>query len=123
VLKILKREKIEFPLTREHFLLICKQMNKQATLKQAVECILYSRGPDMEKSDTFIFDKFVVYLESIINKMPPFGKPRAFIDNFKSKTLLPYEISELKRKQSTLPSIRTQNPNSTDWRANIRITE
>lgn len=77
----------------------------------------------MENSDTFDFEKFVVYLESIYKKMPPFGKPRAFIDNFRSKTLLPYEMNKLKKKQLTLPSIRIQNPNSSEWRSNIRINE
>lgn len=67
-------------------------------MKQAVESILYCRGPEMENSDTFDFEKFVMYLESIYKKMPPFGKPRAFIDNFRSKTLLPYEMNKLKKK-------------------------
>ena len=76
----------------------------------------------MENSDTFDFEKFVVFFESIYRKMPPFGKPRAFIKNFKPKTLLPYEMNELKKKHTTLPSIRIQNPKS-NWRANIRIAE
>lgn len=92
-MKILKREKMELPLTRGNFLLICKILNKQATQKQAVECILFCRGPEMDNSDTFSFEKFILYFESIYSKMPPFGKPRAFIDNFKPKTLMPYELS------------------------------
>ena len=32
----------------------------------------------MEKSADFSFDRFIVYFESIYNKMPPFGKPKAF---------------------------------------------
>ena len=47
----------------------------------------------MDNSDAFNFEKFVMYLESIYSKMPPFGRPRAFIDNFKPKNLLPYEIN------------------------------
>jgi hypothetical protein len=48
--------------------------------------------------------------------MPPFGKPRAFIDNFKAKTLLPFEINKQKRNLSTLPNIKTKDPHTSDWR-------
>jgi hypothetical protein len=47
----------------------------------------------MDNSDAFNFEKFVMYFESIYSKMPPFGRPRAFIDNFKPKNLLPYELN------------------------------
>ena len=70
----------------------------------------------MDNSDTFNFEKFILYLESIYTKMPPFGKPRAFIDNFKAKTLLPFEINKQKRNLSTLPNIKTKDPHTSDWR-------
>ena len=37
----------------------------------------------MVNSKTFDFDRFMFYLESVFDKMPPYGRPRAFIDNFK----------------------------------------
>jgi hypothetical protein len=77
----------------------------------------------METSESFNFDKFMVYLESIYSKMPPFGRPRAFIDNHKPKTLLPYEINKIKQRTTLLPKIGKSKVNSGDWRANTSIIQ
>jgi hypothetical protein len=77
----------------------------------------------MEKSREFDYDRFIQYLGSIHNKMPPFGKPRAFIDNFKPRNPLPAKTT--RNKSSIFPEIR-KSKNSTydqNWRMNSKPTD
>lgn len=44
----------------------------------------------MENSDFYNHEKFIVYFEGIYEKLPPYGKPREFIDKYATKKLNPY---------------------------------
>jgi hypothetical protein len=75
----------------------------------------------MENSKTFDFDRFMFYLESVFDKMPPYGRPRAFIDNFKQKNPLPFHFH---KKSAFLPDIRKSRAEagSSTWRAKPNLT-
>ena len=65
----------------------------------------------MENSDSFNFEKFIMYLESVFQKMPAFGNPRS---SRRPKTLLPYEMNQL--KLTTLPRIGKQKVEKSNWK-------
>ena len=55
--------------------------------------------------------------------MPPYGKPRAFIDNFQPRNPLPAKTT--RNKSSIFPEIRKSknSMNDNDWRTNLKKQE
>ena len=93
---------------------ICTSMKRQCSQLAAIEGILLSRGVEMENSQSYDHHKLVEYLHRALPRMPPLGKPRAFIDSFSPKNPLPFEI---RQKLNSLPPITTRSETKVmNWR-------
>lgn len=92
--KIAEKKKVPFPITRPGVFKICEELELKVTERQAIEAMIFSRGPKMEKSEWFSFEKLVQYL----NRLPVI---QSYNDDYGTLPRLDHLNRKGNRSQST----------------------
>lgn len=100
---ICQKHKILVPFTRKDFVKIVRLLGKQASQRHEIECILVCRGPKMDQSNEFSYEKFLEYLFSILPTLPSLGKPRELIESHVESNPTPHVAAG--RGEALLPPI------------------